>query len=508
MHHALRSTPAMIQLSKSRYLSGWQCHLKLWYDCHERQWAVPADSVQLALFETGRRVGALARERYSGGQLVDFDHRHSKEALGHTARLMTDRSVPAIFEAAIEYRRVLIRVDVLRRNKRSWDLIEVKSGTQVKIGIHDQDVAVQLWVMRGAGVKVKQAGILNLNREYVYDGKALDLEQLFVFSDLTDIAEDLLPDVGKDIRAMKAMLRRESAPEILPGPQCSYPYDCPYYLHCTRDMVLIPNPVTELPSLHFSRLEALEAEGIESIEEVPDDFPLTDLQQTVRDAVINGREWISAGLGAALSTVRYPVYHLDFETFAPAIPHYSGTRPYDALPFQFSVHIEYRDGRLKHREYLHEGGGDPRRPLAEALVKALGTKGSICIYTRYEAMVIRKLAEDLPDLAEPLNRLLDRLWDLHPVIRGHYYHPDFHGSFSIKSVLPVLVPDLGYGTLAIQDGQTAAVTYERSLEVDDPEEGQRAYAALREYCGLDTEAMVRLREALRRKVDGRGQESP
>jgi hypothetical protein len=172
------------------------------------------------------------------------------------------------------------------------------------------------------------------------------------------------------------------------------------------------------------------------------------------------------------------------------------------------VHIEYRNGSLAHREYLHEWGGDPCRPLSEALIEALGCRGSICVYTKYEVTVIRKLAEDLPDLVEPLNRLLDRLWDLHPVIRGHYYHPDFHGSFSIKSVLPVLVPDLGYGELAIQDGQTAAVTYEHSLDVDDPEDRQRAYAALRKYCGFDTEAMVRLREALRRKADDRGEEMP
>ena len=464
-----------MRLSKSRYLSGYQCPLKLWYDCYERQLATPPDASQQAIFDTGTAVGELAQERYPGGKLVAFDHFHADEALAQTAELLDDPSVPSIYEAAFIYQDVLVRVDVLERTDTGWNLVEVKSGTKFKKGVHDIDVAVQLWVLRGAGLTVDNAGLLTLNRGYIYDGVSLDLDQLFLLHDCTDIAESLLPEVEQNVAAFMAMLGADSMPAILPGEQCFNPYDCAYYAHCTRDLVFPEHPVTDLPRISRKTLEQLDADGIDEIPQVPDDFPLTDLQERVREAVRSGSEYISDDLGDVLREIQYPVYHLDFETFMPAIPRYAGTRPYDSIPFQYSLHVEYGDGRIEHIEFLHTEDSDPREQLAISLIEALDDDGAVCVYSGYEKRVIGELATQFPQYSERLHAIIGRLWDLLPVVREHYYHPDFHGSFSIKKVLPVLVPELGYHELAIQDGMAAGVAYLNSLVQPDVAERQKIF---------------------------------
>ena len=490
---------AKTQLSKSRYLSGCQCPLRLWYDCYASHLADPPDLVQQAIFATGNAVGALARDRYPDGYLVDYGPRQPKEALAKTAELMADSAVGVIFEGAFFYKNVLVRVDVLKREPAGWKLIEVKSGTKVKGGVHDRDVAVQLWVLRGLNINVVSAGVLTLNSDYVYDGVSLDLDHLFAFHDLSELATALQPDVDHEIQVLQAMLRAESAPGNEPGEQCFKPYGCPYYAYCTRVTVFPDYPVGELPRLHKNRRQALEAAGVTTIPEVPVDFPLTERQTIVRDTVVNGVEYISDALFHALDSIEYPIYYLDFETSMPSIPRYAGTKPYESIPFQFSVHVEKANGSLKHVEFLHEDQSDPRRPLAHALIDALEQEGAICVYTNYEEKVIRRLVSALPELADPLNGLLDRLWDIKEVIANHYYHPDFHGSYSIKKVLPALVPELGYDSLAVQNGLEAAAVYEMALNSENPDERKKIFADLKAYCGLDTMAMVRLRGALKVK---------
>ena len=468
--------------------------LKLWYESHARDLATPPDPITEAIFRSGHEVGRLARSRYPGGHCVEWDHRHGVEAVSETAGRMADVGVPAVYEAAIEYGGVLIRADVLQREDDGWALIEVKSSTRCK-DIHLPDVAVQLWVLRGAGVMVKRAGVLTLNRNYVYDGEALDVEQLFVFHDLTEAAGAMLDDIGDGVERFQGMLAGD-APLISPGAHCFDPYDCPFYAHCTRNAIFPQHPLSELPKLYVRKRQELEAAGVTDVRDVPEDFGLSPLQAVVRQCVISGDERVHGDLSAALSRVVFPVYHLDFETLSAAIPRFAGTRPYDSVPFQFSVHVEQADGTVSHTEYLHGDSSDPREPLALALLDALGETGSICVYTGFEARVIRDLAAALPELAPRLEALPERIWDLHPVIRNNYYHPGFRGSFSIKQVLPALIPQMSYDKLEIGDGALASISYEQALKSEDAAEEQRIFRALREYCEQDTLALVRLRGVL------------
>ena len=486
------------RLSKSRYLSGTQCALRLWYDAFEPTLGDAPDEVAKAAFDTGHEVGEAARRRYPGGHRVGHDHRHIPQALEETRRRIGAGAAPALFEAAFEHGGVRVRADVLERLPAGgWRLVEVKSSTRMKDPFL-LDAAVQLWVLRGAGLDVRDAAVLTLNRDYVYDGVRLDVGALFAPHPVFDEASALLDDIGAHVHELLAMLARPAAPDIAPGEHCFTPHACTYHAHCTRDAVLPEHGIGELPRLAARRRVALEAARVEEIRDIPADFPLTAPQRIVARAVREGRALVHGDVSGALARLAPPVHHLDFETFAPAIPRFAGTRPYDGVPFLFSVHTERDGAPPAHADYLHERDDDPRPALAERLIAALGHEGTVCTYSGYERQVLRALADALPRRAEALRAVEARLLDLLPVLRNGYYHPAFRGSFSLKSVLPVLVPGLGYDDLPIADGQTAAVRYAAALAHPDPGQRQRPFVDLRAYCARDTLAMVKLREALAR----------
>ena len=484
------------RLSKTRYLSGKQCPLKLWYDIYARDLAPPPDEVLQGVFDTGHEVGEVARTGFAGGHLVTHDHRHVAQALAETREVIAAGTVPALFEAAFSHEEVVVRADVLERLPGgAWRLVEVKSTTGLnETFIHD--VAVQLRVLRGAGLDVREAAVLTLNRDYVYDGVRLDVDALFVAHPVFNEARALVDRVGVEVREMQAMLARAAAPVIVPGDHCFAPYPCGYYAHCTRDVIAPEHGIEELPRLTAKRRAQLTAANIREIRDIPPDFPLTSVQRTVRSAVREGRARMDGNLRTSLAEVTPPVRHLDFETYAPAIPRFAGTRPYDALPFLFSVHTEDGPSRLEHVDYLHERNDDPRPWLADHLIDAVGRKGTICTYSDYERRVLRALAKALPQRADALAAIETRLFDLLPVVRNHYYHPEFRGSFSIKAVLPALVPGMGYHDLSVADGQTAAARYASTLAGADLRARERAFGELRAYCARDTLAMVKLREEL------------
>jgi len=488
------------RLSKSRVQSGAQCVLRLWNERNAPELATPPGDAQQYLFDRGREIGELARERYPGGSLIAADHRQTDLALSQTAEKLSQSPLPILFEPAFLHRNVLVRVDVLRPvGAEGFDLIEVKSATKAK-EVYLRDVAIQYWILRGAGAPLREAGLLLLDRSYTFDGRRLDLDRLFVFTDLSTQIGELQEEVETLVDELQSLLRRHEPPEIQPGPQCVDPYECPFLAHCSADLTPAEHPVSELPRLRKERQLELREMGVDEIAEIPDAFSLNPLQQRVRRCVREQRDWIGSGLGDALGSIRHPVHHLDFEAFMPAIPLYEGTHPFDALPFQYSIHRESESGDLEHLEYLCRDRSDPRRPLAEQLLADLGSEGSICVYAPYEKGIITALAKTFPDLQGPLEALLRRIWDLLPVIRGNYYHPDFHGSFSIKTVLPVLVPELSYEGLEISDGMAAARQYEATLETADEDARRDVFESLLQYCGLDTEAMVRLRAALAKRV--------
>jgi hypothetical protein len=260
--------------------------------------------------------------------------------------------------------------------------------------------------------------------------------------------------------------------------------------------------VMDLSGINQKKFDLLTESGIEDISEIPDEFPLSALQERIRNCVISGQEFIAPELEDELMGVEYPVHFLDFETFASAIPRYPNTRPYQTIPFQWSNHILFEDGRVEHMEYISIEDKDPCEEFATVLLEALGTRGTIFIYASYEKRIVFQLADQFPDLRDQLLDLLNRFKDLYALIRKNYYHPKFYGSFSLKAVLPVLVPSMNHGDLIIQEGSIASLEYLRMLDPGtSADEKAKIKQNLLTYCGYDTLAMVEIRDELLERLE-------
>jgi hypothetical protein len=492
-------TPKTPTLSKSRFLAGLQCPLRLWYQTYHPDFGAKVSPGQQAIFDMGHEVGKAARRRHPQGILIEEDFRHHPQAVQSTQEAMGDLFAPAVFEAACVYDGIRVRADILERAVWGrWNLIEVKSSTTVK-EVHVPDVAVQYYVLRGFGVRVEKAGILHLNNQYIYDGNELDLQQLFRFADLTEQILSQQEETSHQVRQLKEMLAVDSPPVIRPSRHCWNPYLCEFWDHCMAGM---PETwIFNLNGITQKKLNALGVLGVKDIRDIPDDFSLTVVQARIRSCLIEGKEFIDPQLAAELKKVEYPLHFLDFETVAPAIPRYPHTRPFQTVPFQWSDYLLHPDGSLEHREYLCGEDRDPREEFAGTLLEALGEKGTIFIYTAYEKDVVASLAENLPPYRDKLLALQARFRDLYAAVRKHFYHPEFHGSFSLKSVLPALVPAMKYESLAIQEGSMASLEYLRMLAPSTSSgEKERIRKNLLTYCGHDTLGMVKIREELLKRL--------
>ena len=481
-------------LSKTLFLSGCQCPKRLWLEIHRRDLRPHPSPADEERFAQGHEVGEAARQLTPDGTHIGVDGGRPSILVEATAEILSDDSARAVFEGAFLHDGVLVRADILRRfGMGEWVLQEVKSSTRVK-DEHLLDVSVQAHVLRASGTPVGKAGILHLDKNYVLGPDGLDLNSLFTFVDLTGEIDAISDDVAAKVTSFLEVEALASPPVIDPGPRCKSPRECPFMGHC------IPAPgrydLSQLPSAK-KQLAELRALGVDDIRDISDDFQLTAMQERVRSCVVSDEEFVGPGLDAALSAVQWPLMFLDFETSQSAIPRYTGTGVYRQLPVQWSLHVLQREGSLDHHEFIHDDDSDPRLPFAIGLLDALHGGGSIVVYSSFEKTVIKKLAEDLFHVAVGLEALLPRLYDLMKVVRTNFYHPAFRGSFSIKKVLPALVPDLDYSDLQIQGGAAAAALYRRMIDPETPaDEHDTIRENLLRYCERDTLAMVKVREAL------------
>ena len=485
------------QLSKSRFIAGLQCLKRLYLECYHRELADPVAAGQQAVFDTGTTVGELARQRYPNGVLVAEQYHEHSQAVQSTQALLADFSVPVLYEPAFTFQSIRTRVDVLvRGDGQEFDLIEVKSTGSAK-DQHIPDVAIQMYVVEGCGVPVGRAYLMHINTGYVYQGGDYDLERLFSLEDVTDKARAYITKQAPEaLSQMWESLQVADTLDIETGPHCTTPYRCPFFGHCHADEP--EHPVRELPGLRNKARERLKEAGIREIGGVPPEFSgLSYMQRRARDSVTTGRPFIGPNLASRLAEIDFPAAFLDFETLGLAVPIYAGTSPYQMIPFQWSLHVRDSDGGLRHSAFLDDSLDDPRERLIVALLEAMPPEGSIVVYSGYEARVLRELAQALPQYEGRLLALCNRMVDLLQVVRDGYYHPEFHGSFSIKSVTPVLAPGLAYDDLEVPEGMAASAAYARLISGDVPESER---AAIREsllaYCERDTLAMVRVYEAL------------
>ena len=479
------------RLSKSRFLAGLQCHKYLWLRIHEPDAPelVPDESQQ-AVFDRGSLVGEVAQGYVPGGVLIEKPHEDFQRAIRTTEEAIQG-GARAIYEASFSEDDVFVAIDILERTERGWNLLEVKSSTKAKPE-HTPDVTVQLHTLRSAGIDVENVFLMHLNRECRYP----DLSNLFERTDLTGEALAFLPEVPEEIKRQKTMLAG-AIPQVEPGPHCSDPYECPFLERCRP----------ELPPHHISTLYRiggkswdLERQGIWTIHDLPDDYPLSEKAERQRRAVIEDKLILEEGLREELERFVPPIAFLDFETILPAIPVWRGCRPYDQIPVQFSCHSFDSNGSLIHHDHLMEGPDDTREELAEKLIDFLKNAGTILAYSAsFEKRCLNALAEAFTHLSGEIEEITAKIEDLLPLVRSYVYHPDFGGSFSLKNILSPLVPELSYDDLEVSDGGTASAMLEKLILEPDafsPEKRDLHRQSLLRYCQMDTLALVKLYERL------------
>ncbi len=485
-----RPTP---HLTKSNYLAGLQCSLRLWKQLHAPRPFVEA-SPGTPQYE-GRRIGELARKCFPGGELVQNPTSDHEGASAQTKRLMMS-DCPAIFEGAFEHGNRRVRVDVLKRiGIEKWALYEVKSSTSAR-NEHCDDAAFQADVLSKSGVALDSITIVHVDSSYRRKPGDIDPTQFFRFVDVTARLSAHFDALGLNLPRMIATLNSEQGPQVPPGPHCWSPRECEFLAQCTES--LPRDWIGHLPRISRDQFAEMAAAGVMSIAEIPEQFHLSEVQEVARVAQKTGAPFISPGLQEALRPLGPPALYLDFETVTPGIPLFSDTSPYQPIPFLFSLHID-TGADLLHKDFIAPPGEDPRRGFAEELIRLTSSNDwPILVYSPYEERIIKELQRALPDLTSDLAKIRGRLQDILTIVRNRVYLPAFNGSFSIKKVGPILAPDFTYEDLDIADGLTAAAEYQMLVETHDIPLAIKAkkLAALRSYCERDTYAMVRVHRAL------------
>lgn len=488
----------MRTLSKSKLLAFRQCPRRLWLEVHKPELREDSSATQ-ASFATGHKVGEIAQQLYDPkgvGAVLDPFTEGFDEAFARTQTLL--RTKQPIFEAGYKAEGAFAFADVMlpvsRAGKSAWRMVEVKSSTSVK-SYHRDDAAVQAFVARACGVPLSAIALAHIDSSWVYPGGG-DYEGLLVESDLTEEAFARESEVRDWIAGAQSVAASKREPSVSTGDQCNDPYACGFAAHCQSQETQAEQPIHWLPGPFSAALKTHVADnGLTELRDVPDTL-LNERQRRVKSQTLSGKvHFEQAAAAQSLSAYKLPAYFMDFETIQFAVPIWKGTRPYQQIPFQFSVHRLSRTGKLEQQAFLDLSGNDPCRRFAEALIDACGERGPIYVYNAaFEKKRISDLAEFFADLAESLLALNERVVDLLPIARAHFYHPSQKGSWSIKAVLPALCPDLKYADLdGVQDGGAAMDAYLEALATQTtPARKAEIEKQLLAYCALDTYALVRL----------------
>lgn len=482
-------------LSKSKYLLGLQCPKLLWFTYNQKADLSEPDPMGRFVMEEGKKVGEVAQRLWPEGIKIEWSA--SPEAVAARSREALLKRQP-LFEAGFIFQNVYAIADILVPvEDGAWDLIEVKSATQPKPEYYE-DLAFQKQVYEGAGLVIRRCYLMFLNREYVRCGQ-LEPLKLFRKENVTDPVAELWPEVPARVETMIRLIAQLQPPEVKVGKQCDTPRLCPLEEKCwgflpERDHVF---HLTRGSQLAFKLLER----GIIHFKDIPPEIELSDKQQIQVKSHLSGEAYVERKeIQKFVNKLKYPLYFLDFETIAPAIPLYEGSRPYEDIPFQFSLHVVERTGaKPVHQSYLAEGQNDPRPEVLKRLKDGLGNRGSIIAYSAdYEKKCLRKSSEAFPEYAGWFEDVEGRFVDLlTPFSKFHYYHPKQNGSASMKSVLPALT-ELGYEELGIGEGGLARVKYMRIAYGDQvpAEEMTKVRNDLEKYCEMDTKGMVAILDIL------------
>lgn len=486
-------------LSKSQIMRGLQCEKSLWLKTHKPEERQLPDKVE-GRFEQGTSIGELAQGLFPDGSLVEYQSGNLAQMCRDTQTLL-EQDHHTIYEATFKGNSVFASIDILHKDARGWHIFEVKGSTKVK-NIYIQDAACQYSAVKEQ-LEIASINIIYVNNQYRRMGD-LDLKQLYCIADITEQVRESESNLIARIEQLKTIKTQTDEPLIDIGLHCSNPYPCDFSKYCRRD-ISKPN-VFNLYRLKKAKKYRHFHYGVVTYEQAKARLKLNKTQRLQVDTYLNQTTHIDRKkLAAFINKVEFPISHFDFETYNEAVPRFDGQRPYQQMPFQYSLHIEQKGGDLQHKEFLADEHNDPRTAIAEAMLRDIPKSGSIMAFNQsFEISRIRELAADTPQYADALLALIPRFVDLiEPFRKLGFYHPEFHGSFSIKAILPAMFPndpELDYKQLEIQNGGMAMDTFASLPRLKDKTERAKIRKDLLAYCCLDTLAMVKIYQKLNQLI--------
>ena len=482
-------------LSKSTFIKGVQCEKALYLHKFNSELADEISQQQEAVFQTGTNVGVLAQELFPGGiDASPKDYTKYFESFKYTQQLI-DEGAEVIYEAGFCFDYVMCFIDVLVKKDGKWHAYEVKSSTKVS-ETYIIDASLQYYIMKNSGLDIADISIVHIDNNYVRDGE-IDLNQLFHSVSVITQAQNNNDYVKNKLLDLHATLSKDSAPNVDIGKHCSYPYTCNFKGYCWKH---IPQySIFDISRLNKKIKWDLYNSRYIEIKDIPIDTKLSDNQKIEIDSFINQTEIIhKIKIREFVNSLSNNIYHLDFETYQSAVPPFNGLKPYQQIPFQYSAHYE-NNGTIEHYEFLADPSNDPREAFAKALINDMKKDGDILVYNiGFERGRLNELIRILPKYQSQLESIIERMKDLMiPFKEKWYYVPAMKGSYSIKYVLPALVPSLSYDDLDINNGSLASSTFANLHTVSDLDQMKKTRKHLLKYCKLDTFAMVKILEVLR-----------
>lgn len=493
----------MMVISKSKYLSYRTCPKSIWLLLNKKEEYVEAPGAEKHIRD-GKEVGNYAKKYFDNTvdvtSLNEDGTLNIQEMIGLTNRYLMEEN-KTIAEASFSLDGLFCSIDLLHPVVGGYEIYEVKATTEVAKE-HLIDAAFQKYVLQKRGLKIVSTYILHLNKQYRRKG-GIELDKLFVAEqvDYEPLFLQTLMQIDDDLANINAILSSKEEPVVRLSSTCK---DCPFKKYCHKD---IPFPtVLDLQGTGLRRYDMYYKGIVTFLDVLASGKKLSKFQKLQIEAYLHDKETIidKEAVESFLNKLRYPIYHLDFETIELAIPPCDDAWPYEQIPTQYSLHVEHEDGRLEHKEFLGDSI-DPRREIAESLCKNIPADGCTMAFNKtFERDRLNELADLYSDLADHLRSIANNLVDLaDPFSLGYYYHKAMWNKYSIKAVLPALYPDdpeLDYHALpVVHNGSEAMDIYPKML-LASPEEKEIIRDGLLKYCCLDTLAMVKVLRKLKETI--------
>ena len=491
-------------ISKSSFILGQQCNKSFWLNINNIEPTNPPDEGTLDRLSAGNEVGDISKELFSGGREVPYIPGEQGKMTEITKEYI-EKGVTSIYEASFIYDDIFIRVDLMNKTDKGWDIYEVKSSTRIR-SYHEYDVSVQWYVLKSLNlIDLNDAFIVTLNNQFSKSDNINPIK-FFNIDSVKQIAEDNQIEVKEKIHELKSIAANADEPMIEIGPHCKKPHSCVYFDRCWPEDIDKIDSIFRLYRMNLKKKLSLFNQGIDSFSKIQDEDSLSPIQKIQLKAYKENSTIINKEkIMDFIDKVQYPISYFDFETFTDAVPIYDMQRPHMQMPFQYSLHLQNnKDEKLNikdnHFEFIAKHDEDPRRSIAESIIKNFPKKGTIMAYNQsFEKSCIKSLAEFCPDLAEDLYALNERFVDLiEPFRNGGYYDSKFRGSFSIKKVLPAVCfnnKELDYKELEISNGGMASSAFKEMREQSE-DQIMHTREKLFQYCRLDTYAMYAIYQKL------------